>query len=66
MTVCKKDSADVDARAGIVICVSGMRVLREWGPDLEGARMATYKEGYILQGTTLEVPDVVYGEERKL
>src|ERR1700761_2808548 len=62
ISVFEKYSADADAGAGIVVCSNAVKVLKAWGLDLEGAGMLKWKIGYILQGTTLEVLDIMYGE----
>ncbi|OQU97504.1 FAD binding domain-containing protein [Cladophialophora immunda] len=62
VTVYEKYSADADAGAGIVVGANAVKVLRQWGLDLEGAGMLKYKAGYILEGKTLERLDFVYGE----
>ena len=66
VTVYEKYSADADAGAGIVVCANAARVLKQWGLDLEGAGMLEYKARYILQGRTLEILELVFGEKSKV
>ena len=62
VTVYEKYSAEADAGAGIVVCPNATRVLKQWGLDLEDAGMLKYQAGYVLDGKSLEVLDVIFGD----
>ncbi|OAP62772.1 hypothetical protein AYL99_01999 [Fonsecaea erecta] len=62
VTVYEKYPANADAGAGIVVGANAVKILKQWGLDLEAAGMLKYKAGYIIEGKTLKVLDIVYGE----
>ncbi len=66
VVVFEKHAANADAGAGIVVCANAARVLKQWGLDLGVVGMPKYGAGLIVHGITLEVLDVVYGEESQV
>ncbi|EXJ63427.1 uncharacterized protein A1O5_11476 [Cladophialophora psammophila CBS 110553] len=66
VTVYEKYSADADAGAGVVVGANAIKVLKQWGLDMEGSGLLKYKAGYVSEGKTLKILDFVYGEESTL
>lgn len=66
VTIYEKYPNDADARAGTVIFANTVRVLRQWGLDLEGSGMFQHKAGYFIDGTTLKVLNVAFGDDSRL
>lgn len=55
VTVYEKYPKTDDAGAGIVLRHNGVRILRNWGLDLQSVGALKYREGVILDGKSLKV-----------